>query len=99
MQVIPTELPGLLIIEPRVFGDARGFFFESWNQTRYREAGLTDAFVQDNFSRSERGVLRGLHFQQPNAQAKLVTVLEGEVYDVAVDVRVGSPMFGRATAV
>jgi len=99
MQVIPTELPGLLIIEPRVFGDSRGYFFESYHQTRYREAGIADSFVQDNLSRSDRGVLRGLHFQLPNAQAKLVTVLEGEVYDVAVDIRVGSPAFGKAVGV
>jgi dTDP-4-dehydrorhamnose 3,5-epimerase len=95
MRVIPTELPSVAIIEPRVFGDARGFFLETWNQSRYAEAGLSAAFVQDNLSFSSRGVLRGLHYQNPNMQAKLVTVLQGEVYDVAVDIRLGSPTFGR----
>lgn len=94
MKVSETDLPGVLIFEPDVFGDARGFFFEAYNQVRYEEHGLPP-FVQDNLSRSEKGVLRGMHFQHPNPQGKLVSVLEGEVYDVAVDVRVGSPSFGR----
>jgi dTDP-4-dehydrorhamnose 3,5-epimerase len=99
MKVIPTELPGCLIIEPKVFGDARGFFYEAWNKGRFAEHGMTPEFVQSNVSASERGVLRGLHYQWPNPQAKLVSVLEGEVYDVAVDIRQGSPDFGRWTAV
>ena len=95
MNVIETELPGVLILEPKVFGDERGFFMESWNQARYEEAGLPTCFVQDNLSFSAGGVLRGLHFQNPNPQGKLVSVLQGEVFDVAVDIRVGSPSFGR----
>ncbi|MBM3883520.1 MAG: dTDP-4-dehydrorhamnose 3,5-epimerase [Verrucomicrobia bacterium] len=92
-----SELPlaGLQLIEPCVFGDARGFFFESWNRRSYREAGLEAEFVQDNFSRSRRGTLRGLHFQNPAAQGKLVCVLVGSVYDVVVDLRRSSPTFGR----
>jgi dTDP-4-dehydrorhamnose 3,5-epimerase len=92
---IPCDIPGLLVIEPKVFGDARGYFFELWNEAQYRAAGLDCRFVQDNLSRSRRGVLRGLHFQNPKAQAKLVSVLEGEVFDVAVDLRRGSSTFGR----
>ena len=99
MRVTPTELPGVVIIEPRLFGDSRGSFWESWHQTRYRDAGLPEIFVQDNVSRSVRGVLRGLHFQEPKAQGKLVSVLEGEVADVAVDIRTGSPTFGKSTMV
>ena len=95
MEVIETELPGVLILEPKVFGDARGFFLETWNQERYREAGMPAEFVQDNLSFSGKGTLRGLHFQNPNAQGKLVQVLQGEVYDVAVDIRQGSPTFGK----
>jgi dTDP-4-dehydrorhamnose 3,5-epimerase len=95
MNVIPTELPGVVVIEPRVFRDARGYFFETWHGPRYAEAGLPAAFLQDNLSVSAPGVLRGLHLQWPTAQAKLVTVLAGEVWDVAVDVRRGSPTFGR----
>ena len=98
MKIIPTDLPGCLLIEPRVFGDARGCFYESWNQQTWREAGLDLSFVQSNVSTSQRGVLRGLHFQWPHPQGKLVSVLEGEVYDVAVDIRRGSPHFGRWTA-
>ena len=97
MNVIETELPGVLIIEPKVLGDERGFFMESWNGRRYREIGVLDNFVQDNLSFSARGVLRGLHFQNPQPQGKLVSVLRGEVFDVAVDIRVGSPTFGRWT--
>ncbi len=99
MRVIETDLPGCRVIEPRVFGDARGFFYESWNKERFAEAGLDLDFVQGNVSASTRGVLRGLHYQWPNPQGKLVSVLEGEVYDVAVDIRRGSPSFGRWTAV
>ncbi len=95
MNVIETALPGVLILEPRVFADARGYFLETWNQQRYASLGLPERFVQDNLSSSSRGVLRGLHYQHPNGQGKLVTVLRGEVYDVAVDIRVGSPDFGR----
>ena len=95
MRVIPTELPGVVFLEPRVFGDARGFFVETWNQARYREAGLPAEFVQDNLSLSARGVLRGLHFQNPKGQGKLVTVISGLVFDVAVDVRRDSATFGR----
>ena len=95
MKVTTCDLPGLLIIEPDVFGDNRGFFLESWSRQRYREAGLDFDFVQDNFSLSRRGTLRGLHFQNPLAQGKLVSVLQGEVFDVGVDIRRGSPTFGR----
>ncbi len=95
MNVIRCELEGLLILEPKVFGDARGFFMETWNQRRYREAGLDAPFVQDNLSQSRYGTLRGLHFQNPGAQGKLVSVLQGEVFDVAVDIRQGSPTFGK----
>ena len=99
MNVIETDLPGVLILEPRVFGDDRGFFMETWNGRRYEELGIPNTFVQDNLSFSARGVLRGLHFQNPQAQGKLVSVLRGEVFDVAVDIRVGSPTFGRWTGV
>ena len=95
MKVSACELAGLFVIEPSVFGDERGFFFESWNERRYREAGLEGSFVQDNISFSRGGTLRGLHCQNPSAQAKLVSVLQGEVFDVAVDVRRRSPTFGR----
>lgn len=99
MKVTPTRLPGCLIIEPKVFGDARGFFMEQWNQSRYAEHGIAMDAVQANLSRSAHGVLRGLHYQLPNPQGKLVSVLEGEVYDVAVDIRRGSPSFGQWAAV
>lgn len=99
MNTIPTEIPGVLIVEPRVFRDARGLFFEAWHADRYAQAGLPTTFTQDNVSRSSRGVLRGLHLQNPGPQGKLVTVLDGTVWDVAVDVRLGSPTFGRWTAV
>ncbi|MBP2654172.1 MAG: rfbC 1 [Firmicutes bacterium] len=95
MKVIETKLSGVLIIEPKVFGDERGFFFETWQQPRYEAAGINGNFVQDNVSFSARGVLRGLHYQEPHAQGKLVSVLSGEVFDVAVDIRVGSPTFGE----
>jgi dTDP-4-dehydrorhamnose 3,5-epimerase len=99
MNVVETALPGVLIIEPRVFGDDRGFFLESWNARAFAEAGLDLAFVQDNHSRSAKGVLRGLHFQNPNPQGKLVRVTAGRVWDVAVDLRRSSPHFGRWTGV
>ncbi|MFT7224300.1 MAG: dTDP-4-dehydrorhamnose 3,5-epimerase [Cellvibrionaceae bacterium] len=95
MNVIETDLPGVLIIEPKVFGDDRGFFMETWNKERYAEAGIPTEFVQDNLSFSRKGVLRGLHFQDPNPQGKLVSVLQGEVYDVAVDIRKSSSTFGK----
>jgi dTDP-4-dehydrorhamnose 3,5-epimerase len=95
LNVIETKIPGVVVVEPRVFGDARGFFMETWNQARYEDAGLPTRFVQDNLSFSTGGVLRGLHFQNPDQQGKLVQVLEGEVFDVAVDIRVGSPTFGE----
>ncbi len=91
------NLPEVLLIEPKRFGDTRGYFMETWHQERYAAAGIKLAFVQDNLSRSAHGILRGLHLQHPNAQGKLVYVLEGEVFDVAVDVRVGSPNFGKWT--
>ncbi len=95
MKVKPTAIPDVLLIEPKVFGDARGFFFESFNQRAFQEAtGLDVTFVQDNHSRSARGVLRGLHYQSPHPQGKLVRVTEGEVFDVAVDIRPQSATFG-----
>ena len=99
MKIIETNLPGCVVIEPQVHGDARGFFYESFHAQKYKNAGLDLAFVQSNVSRSAHGVLRGLHYQWPNPQGKLVGVLEGEVYDVAVDIRTGSPTFGRWTGV
>jgi dTDP-4-dehydrorhamnose 3,5-epimerase len=95
--VTPTRLPEVLIVEPKVFGDARGFFTESWNEERFNQAtGNTLRFVQDNHSRSSRGVLRGLHFQRPpHAQGKLVRCVAGSVFDVAVDMRRSSPRFGQ----
>ena len=95
MNVIDTPLPGVKLIEPRVFGDDRGFFLESWNARSFAEHGLDLDFVQDNHSRSARGVLRGLHYQLKNPQGKLVRVTAGAVFDVAVDVRRSSPHFGR----
>ncbi len=95
MKAVETELPGVLILEPVVYGDERGCFMETWNKRRYEGLGVPTNFVQDNLSCSMRGVLRGLHFQNPNAQGKLVSVLRGEVFDVVVDVRVGSPTFGQ----
>ena len=99
MEVAETKLPGVFVIEPKVFGDERGFFMETWNEVRYKEAGLSFDFVQDNLSYSQHGVLRGLHFQNPNQQGKLVYVLQGEVFDVAVDIRAGSPTFGEWTGI
>ncbi len=95
MKTTPTALPDILLIEPRVFGDERGFFFESYNRRALAEAGLVADFVQDNHSRSTRGVLRGLHYQIERAQGKLVRATAGEVFDVAVDMRRSSPTFGR----
>jgi len=99
MKTIETDLPGCLVFEPQVFGDDRGFFYESFNRDKLAAIGLAPDFVQGNVSSSSRGVLRGLHYQWPNPQGKLVSVLEGEVWDVAVDIRRGSPDFGRWTAV
>ncbi|MBR0866278.1 dTDP-4-dehydrorhamnose 3,5-epimerase [Bradyrhizobium diazoefficiens] len=99
MNVIRTELPEVLIIEPKFFGDDRGFFVESYQLTRYNTCGIMRRFVQDNMSRSRYGVLRGLHLQNPITQGKLAAVLRGKVLDVAVDTRVGSPNFGRHVAV
>lgn len=99
MKVTPTALPDVLVISPSVFGDERGFFFESWNQRAFAAAGLNATFVQDNHSRSVRNVLRGLHYQIEHAQGKLVRVCAGEVLDVAVDVRRSSPTFGQSISV
>jgi dTDP-4-dehydrorhamnose 3,5-epimerase len=98
MKVVENSLPGVLILEPQVFGDARGFFYESYNRAAFKKAGIAAELIQSNVSRSARGVLRGLHYQWPNPQAKLISVLDGEVYDVAVDIRRGSPSFGQHVA-
>jgi dTDP-4-dehydrorhamnose 3,5-epimerase len=95
MNIIETELPGVLILEPRVFRDDRGYFLETWNQAQYAALGIPEPFVQDNLSSSTKGVLRGLHYQHPNGQGKLVSVALGEVFDVAVDIRQESPTFSR----
>ena len=95
MKFIETSLPGVLIVEPTVYKDDRGFFLETYHAGKFREAGISDDFVQDNHSRSRRGVLRGLHYQEPNPQGKLVRCSRGSVLDVAVDIRVGSPNFGQ----
>jgi len=97
VKVIETTLPGVLILEPKVFPDGRGYFLETWSKKRYEEVGIKDEFVQDNVSVSGKGVLRGLHFQYPQSQGKLVQVLSGEAFDVAVDIRTGSPTFGQWT--
>ncbi len=99
MKVLETVLPGVLIIEPKVFGDARGFFLESYQAERYRQLGIAHTFVQDNHSRSARGVLRGLHFQRSRPQGKLVSVSRGSVYDVTVDINPASPTCGQFVAV
>ena len=100
MNIIETALPGVLILEPKVFGDARGYFFESWNQAAFEAAGITNKWVQDNESKSCYGVLRGLHYQAaPYTQAKIVRAIVGTVLDVAVDIRRGSPTFGKHVAV
>ena len=95
MNVKETKLPGVLILEPDVYGDERGYFLETWSATRYEDAGIPGPFVQDNASFSRKGILRGLHFQYPQSQGKLVQILSGEVVDVAVDIRAGSPTFGE----
>ncbi len=100
MKITPLELPGVFLIEPRVFPDDRGLFFEAFKQSAFHEAGIRDVFVQDNHSISHKGVLRGLHFQRPpHAQAKLVSVSHGSAVDVIVDLRVGSPAFGKHLAI
>ena len=95
MKISETALPGVLLIDVRVFADARGSFMETWQSERYAEGGIPRHFLQDNVSFSHHGVLRGLHFQHPQGQGKLVYVLQGEIFDVAVDIRVGSPTFGQ----
>src|SRR5579871_3429655 len=95
MNIIHTELPEVLIFEPKVFEDQRGYFFETFQSARYAEAGINAEFVQDNFSHSSRSVLRGLHYQLQKPQGKMVWVTRGAVFDVAVDIRKGSPRFGR----
>ncbi|MBA3506098.1 MAG: dTDP-4-dehydrorhamnose 3,5-epimerase [Betaproteobacteria bacterium] len=99
MQITASALPDVKLVEPRVFGDERGFFFESWNRRTLADAGIDVDFVQDNHSRSRQGVLRGLHYQVEHAQGKLVRVSEGEVFDVAVDLRRSSATFGKAVGV
>jgi len=99
MNVNPTEIPGVVTIEPKLFADHRGCFLETFQAERYASHGIRGPFVQDNFSRSVRGVVRGLHFQNPSPQGKLVMVLHGSILDVAVDVRVGSPTFGHYVAI
>lgn len=95
MDVIKTALPGVLLLKPKVFADVRGFFLETFNARTFAAAGLPGDFVQDNHSRSQEGVLRGLHYQEPNGQGKLVRCTRGSIWDVAVDIRVGSPSFGK----
>jgi len=95
MNRLETAIPGVVILEPKVFGDARGYFMETFSASRYEQVGVVGPFVQDNISFSQKGVLRGLHFQYPHGQAKLVQVMQGEVFDVAVDIRKGSPTFGQ----
>lgn len=95
MKINKTLIDGLVLLEPKVFGDARGFFFEMWQQDLYKEAGLVDQFKQDNISRSSKGILRGMHFQNPHPQGKLVSVIQGSVFDVVVDLRKSSSTFGK----
>lgn len=95
MEILETELPGVKLIQPRLFGDDRGFFLEMYHQQKFNEGGIPEVFVQDNLSRSQRGVLRGLHYQIKHPQGKLVTVMAGEIFDVAVDMRRSSPHFGK----
>ena len=99
MNIIQTNIPDIIVIEPQVFGDQRGFFQETYHAARFREAGITETFVQDNHSRSRRGVLRGLHYQLVQPQGKLVSVIRGEVLDIALDIRKSSPTFGQWCAV
>jgi len=98
MKAIPTDIPDAILLEPKVFGDERGFFYESWNQRTLNELGIDASFVQDNHSKSAKNVLRGLHYQIKNPQGKLVRVIAGEVFDVAVDLRKSSPTFGKAVS-
>src|SRR6478736_8931448 len=98
MEIHPTDLPDVKVIVPRVFRDARGFFLETWRQDKYAAAGIGPAFVQDNHSRSQRGTLRGLHAQHKVPQGKLVRAVRGEIWDIAVDIRPGSPTFGKWAA-
>jgi dTDP-4-dehydrorhamnose 3,5-epimerase len=95
MQLIPTEIPDVFLLEPQVFSDSRGFFLETYNERNFADVGIDSHFVQDNLSHSRKGVLRGLHYQVQQAQGKLVQVLQGEIYDVAVDLRPESPSFGK----
>ncbi len=95
MNVVQTDIPEVLIVEPKLFGDHRGWFMETWQEEKYRDAGIAGPFVQDNMALSSHGILRGLHVQQPYSQGKLVQVVSGEVFDVAVDIRTGSPWFGK----
>ncbi len=95
MKIIETPLPGVIVLEPKVFGDPRGFFMETWSRERYCAAGIKEEFVQDNLSSSSRGTLRGLHFQHPQGQGKLVQALSGAIFDVVVDIRVNSSSFGQ----
>ena len=99
MKIIPTSIPDVIVIEPKVYGDTRGFFQETYHADRFREAGINETFVQDNHSRSTRGVLRGLHYQLVQPQGKLVSVIRGEVLDIALDIRKGSATFGQWCAV
>lgn len=99
MEILKTSLPGVLIIQPDIFKDKRGFFMETYHRKKYAEEGLDQSFVQDNLSYSIRGTLRGLHYQYPNAQSKLVQAVKGKIYDVVVDIRQGSPTFGQWTGV
>lgn len=99
LKKISTKIPGLFIVEPQIFGDSRGFFLESWHAGKYEEIGIPYHFVQDNISFSQKNTLRGLHFQHTNPQGKLVYVLVGEIFDVAVDLRAGSPTFGQWEAI
>ena len=98
MKVVPTAIPDVLLLEPKVFGDERGYFYESWNKRTFAELGIDADFVQDNHSKSQRNVLRGLHYQIEHAQGKLIRVTAGSVYDVAVDLRRSSPSFGQWVA-
>jgi dTDP-4-dehydrorhamnose 3,5-epimerase len=99
MEATPTDIPDVLLIQPKVFGDARGFFMESWNEREFTRLGINARFVQDNHSRSARGVLRGLHYQVKQPQGKLVRVVAGEIFDVVLDIRRSSPTFGRKVTV
>lgn len=98
MKAIPTDIPDVILLEPKVFGDERGFFYESWNQRTLKALGIDASFVQDNHSKSAKNVLRGLHYQIQNPQGKLVRVIAGEVFDVAVDLRKSSPTFGKSVS-